>query len=187
MQRVVMLDMDGVIADFMGAALRLHGREGLFDEPASKGVWDTEKLLGISANQFWKPINATPDFWPDLPKTAEADEIVALAESLGEVTILTAPALGDECFLGKRQWLRRHYPKYVSRLAFAKEKHLYASPRHLLIDDKDSNCTKFREAGGRAILVPRSWNSEWQWADIAMDVIRSAANQEEVDAARRRN
>lgn len=170
---VVYLDMDGVIADFVGAALRLHEYPNLFSEPRCKGKFDLEKLLDISVSKFWKPINECDNFWRErIYKTEDANEIVAFAEGIGETAILTAPSLGNNCIPGKIAWVQREYPQFSRRIAFSGEKGLFASPRHILIDDKDSNILEFNRMGGKGLLVPRPWNSLHSRSGEVMGVLR---------------
>ena len=49
------LDMDGVIADFVGGICHAHNRPYPYDEPAALGVWDIEKLWSMSAAEFCSP------------------------------------------------------------------------------------------------------------------------------------
>jgi len=156
----VLLDQDGVVADLLKLALQIHGRPDLYQEDISKGVWDAEKLMGISASQFWKPLD-TEDFWVKLEKTPDADQIVEVAVKLvGEdnVAILTAPSDSPYCIPGKREWVKRNYPFLSKRMIFGSCKEFCASPNRLLIDDRDRNVESFAAAGGLAALVPRPWN-----------------------------
>lgn len=169
--RVALLDMDGVMVDFTGPALALHGttQEKLYAAQEAKGQWEFEQLLRITPEEFWEPINQDMDFWEELPKTPEADELVAEVEKRfgrKNVGILTAPTQEESCFTGKRRWLLRHFPQFASRLAFAHDKSLFASPRHILIDDRDKNVKEFRKAGGRSVIVPRVWNSYHTHQDV---------------------
>lgn len=159
----IFLDMDGVLADFMKSALELHGYPTLFDEPRSKGVWDTASLLGISAREFWKPIDSKEDFWSTISKTTEADELVALAEKEAgreNVCILTAPSKDAKCFLGKQVWIDRYYPQFSRRVIFATAKGFISGDDKILIDDKESNIADWEAGSGYGILVPRPWNHE---------------------------
>lgn len=171
----ILLDMDGVIVDFVGAALRIHGAEDLYTRPSSLGCFDIEKLLGISTSAFWAGVDRDSGFWGSLQKTPEADAIVAAAvETVGweNIGVLTAPALADSCLIGKRSWLRVHYPRLVDRVTFARDKGWYASPNHLLIDDKNENVDGFRASGGIAILLPRPWNRNHKFAGDSVSCLK---------------
>ncbi len=159
---LIFLDLDGVLFDFRRGAELAHGRTLDYTEPRTWGEWDFEKLWDITAAKFWEPINMSPAFWSTLPKTAEADSLVGLAEGLvgqANVCILTAPASGPFCIPGKKQSLKRHFPQYEKKVIFTGLKGFVAGPGKILVDDRDKNCEAFRAGGGQAVLVPRMWNS----------------------------
>lgn len=166
MQRKVFLDMDGVIADFIGALCKVHGRETPYTKPESLGKFDTEKLWGISDKEFWAPVAENSlEFWEGIDKTPEADELVKLAVvefGIENVCILTAPSKDAGSVPGKQEWIKRYYPCFSKRMIFAtaSAKQFCAGPGKFLIDDKDSNVDEFDDAGGTGILVPRPWNVE---------------------------
>ena len=152
--RRILLDMDGVIADFIGAAALLHE----FDASAVK-CWDFLESFGIDPVAFWSPMGRK--FWANVPKTIEADAIVqACEEAVGaeNVCLLSSPCDTDGCIDGKRDWIRKHYPQFARRAMFGPAKEFCAAPNRLLVDDSDSNCNAFARAGGVACLLPRPWN-----------------------------
>src|SRR3990167_5851256 len=160
-QQVCFLDLDGVLADFVAAMHKAHNRANAYDNPTNHGLWDLDKIWGMDAAQFWS--TDTYEFWAEVPRMYDADRIVRAAlETFGQkrVAILTAPSKGHGCVPGKREWVRRNYPELANHMIFTKAKRFIAGPNNLLVDDKDSNVLEFREAGGRAILVPRLWNSQ---------------------------
>ncbi len=178
MKRKVFLDMDGVIADFMGALCKVHGREIPYGNPANLGRWDTEQIWGISEKDFWAPVASNSlEFWETIDKTPEADEIVKLAVlefGLENVCILTAPSKDAGSVPGKRNWISKYYPCFSKRMLFAtaSAKHFCAGSGKYLIDDKDSNVDEFDAAGGIGILVPRPWNAEHMLEKDLIQVVR---------------
>jgi 5'(3')-deoxyribonucleotidase len=175
------LDMDGVLADFIGGACKAHGRPYPYENESALGIWDTEKLWGISAAEFWQPIDAYDKFWDTLDKTAEADILVDMVTGLfgrDNVAVLTAPSMDPTCVPGKRRWMQRHYPWLSKKMIFASHegKQFMAGKDTLLIDDKDSNVVEFREAGGSAILMPRHWNVRWMQAEVCLAHVQEQLN-----------
>lgn len=170
-----LLDMDGVIADFMGQLCKYHNRPSPYLDAANYGVWDTETLWGITVKEFWAPIKEDSEhFWKTIPKTPEADEIVRLAtQYFGEenIAILTAPSDDEGAVPGKRKWMKKHFPQFEKRMIFGSAKEFLAAPYRTLIDDRDKNVEAFRKAGGKAILLPRLWNSEHMFSDITDQIL----------------
>lgn len=109
---------------------------------------------------FWDMV--TRSWWATVPKSLEFDDILHKAVSLvgrENVCILTAPTKCPECLAGKLEWITSNLPPWIHRqYLIGARKHFCARPDALLIDDHEENVNKFREHGGRAILVPRPWN-----------------------------
>ena len=165
----IFLDMDGVLTDFIGAALRVHNRDdALLNWP--RGERDVPKVLGISRNQYWKKIDALgSDFWANLAPYPWFDELIEMVREIALFTILTTSSLAPSCLDGKVRWLYEKFPK-VDRRRFrefiiGEQKHLLAQPGRLLIDDAEPNVDAFAAHGGRSILFPQAWNRNHQIAD----------------------
>src|SRR5574337_562196 len=153
-RKKILLDMDGVIADFIGGAARIHGKDA-----STVATWDFLEEWEIAPKDFWSPLGR--DFWANLNPTDEAFGIVKMCEcAVGpeNVCLLSSPCLTDGCMEGKLDWIRRHFPQYSRRYLFGPKKEFCSSADRLLIDDSDANCASFRHAGGQAFLFPRPWN-----------------------------
>ena len=148
---MILLDMDGVVVDFVSGALRLHGLKR--PEPVA---WNFYEQLGLSADDFYAPMG--PAFWADLHWTQEGRDLLRELEARDEIVLCTSPLRTRGCVEGKERWIRKHAPEYWNRVAFLGEKFLLAGAG-TLIDDSEANVEAFRAAGGRAILVGREWNS----------------------------
>jgi len=142
------LDMDGVIVDFIRPALKLHGRD------FTPTYWLHPADIGLTNEQFLEPM--TREWWADLPKLPLADELVQLVCRYDPLVVTHAET--EAAVLGKRDWLGKHYPQLLPRLVCLYDKHLLASPRHLLIDDKPDNILRFKDAGGNVQMWPQPWN-----------------------------
>lgn len=161
----ILLDMDGVISDFVTAALTLHDRLDAF-EIWLAGEWDMPTVLGISSSEFWKRIDAEGhEFWSQLTPYPWKDELIGVIRQTAPFTILSSPSLHAECPTGKINWLREHLSSVFHDFLFGHSKHLCARPNSVLIDDRDSNVERFRAHGGQAILFPQRWNSNFQIKD----------------------
>jgi hypothetical protein len=149
--------MDGVIADFFGAAL------ALWDFPPEQypvNEWEIADVLGISVTEFWDRINATPDFWLGIKPFPWMKMLLDGIEATGiDWTIATSPSRDPGCLSQKVHWLRLHLGKKFTGYMVGSRKFLMANPRNLLIDDNDANVDNFRAHGGKAILFPALWNS----------------------------
>jgi hypothetical protein len=176
----VFLDMDGVMADWVGAVYDLAGPlEAGKREPWPVGEYDIEPVLGVTTDRLWALVNRQGvEWWAHLEPLPWFGELLALIDSARvESSILTAPGRCDYALTGKAQWIRNHLPDFRGRLHMTKEKHLLAAPGRLLIDDSDDNCNRFIEAGGAAIVYPQPWNSAHLYAGRPLpSVKRQLAN-----------
>jgi 5'(3')-deoxyribonucleotidase len=150
----IYLDMDGVLADFNTAArtyLKATPQEE--HEAEQNGRWPEHK---------WRSLVDAPNFYRHLPKMPKADELVKLAyrfkNELGwDLRILTAIPTNNEVpdvFQDKFDWMAEYYPGI--RLCFgpySTDKHRHARPGDILVDDRESNCREWTQAGQRAVRV----------------------------------
>ena len=156
----VLLDMDGVLCDFVSAAMRVHGfsyDEALWPE-GQDALFDT---LGVSVSEFWREIDRFDEeqgFWARLKAYSWFQDLVAMVEPIG-FTIATSPSSDPFCASGKVQWLHRHFGETFNNYMVGSQKSLLAARGRVLIDDRDKECDRFREAGGEAIVFPQPWNS----------------------------
>jgi len=173
---ICFLDMDGVLADFLGGCCRAHNRPSPYTDPKSFGIFELETLFGISGSKFWEPCNGA-SFWDDLDKMPDADDIVRLATSVfgvQNIAILTAPSMSSYCVPGKRRWIKRQFPQFSDQMIFTGAKRFLAGPDRVLIDDRSRNIEDFRQAGGTAITVPRLWNDFHLFAGCVTGVLSAA-------------
>jgi 5'(3')-deoxyribonucleotidase len=164
------LDLDGCIVDFVGGLHKALGVEYSPDKyPYESGKYDMfEDLCARTGNKtnldlLYKTCH-TAEFWANLEWDSMGKQII---NTIGEVfpdwhdrvCICTSPMANPDAWKGKVQWLNTYLP-WVKHIAImTAPKHLLAKPGAILVDDKDSNVTEFRENGGAAWLCPQPWNS----------------------------
>jgi len=156
----VILDVDGVLADFPKAASEEHGLPNPYDYPENFGKYSMEDLWGITKEEFIKPLGL--EFWTKVPLLPHAKSIVEMIEtSFGRenICLLTQPLDTLGCIEGKRWWILKNFPQL--KWLIGSPKYFCAHANSVLVDDNPDNCKKFVEAGGRAFLVPAPWN--WKY------------------------
>lgn len=163
----IFLDMDGVLCDFEKGYTNLYNIKFASGE---REMWTGplvafKRQTGRSAAAFWGGMGE--DFWANLDKTPECDQILEMVEEFSPV-IISAPPLGNvdstaHAVSGKVRWIRKHLPSYffTGRFFIGFAKHHCASGDSVLIDDRQDNCIKWEEEGGQTVLVPRPWNAYW--------------------------
>lgn len=171
---LVFVDLDGVLADFVGGVCRKFGKPDPYTRPEAQGEWGIEKLLGIEPAAFWEPLGE--EFWANLSPTHDWHSIlsaaVAAAGDPANVALLTSPCETPGCLEGKKAWIANWLPEYRRSTIFCSRKDLIAGPGKVLIDDSDANVRAWEGAGGTAVLVPRHWNAWHEWGFHSAAVVR---------------
>jgi hypothetical protein len=167
----IYLDMDGVIVNFVDAALRAHNYENYV--PKS---WFFYKDLGLTTESFWKKIGGEA-FWANLEKYAHSDSLLELVSSIDpEFKILTSPSADSESYSGKFLWVHKHVFKnklqIPKRLICTSSKEEISSFGRLLIDDSDSNIDSWEKEGGFGILFPQTWNENRDLVKFRLDYVK---------------
>ena len=139
----VFLDMDGVIAKF-------------FERFASdNGVKKWTDILDVS--KALDKMKGTDFFW-GLDEYETTKDLLAFVSQY-DWGICSSPLTGDEynSAYWKRRWLEdKGYMPKIQNLIFTHNKEQFSTNRidgspNLLIDDKPTNCKKWRDEGGIAI------------------------------------
>lgn len=158
--RRLVLDMDGVLADFARGALDLHECEHI---PTSEVTeYGMHKFCGVDEAEFWERITGdAPRFWETLPCHRGAAELLQRASSRSGSIIATSCGRGGQytarAIIGKTRWLARFDANDLP-LFTGRDKTVLANPGAVLVDDLPANCRAFIGAGGDALLVDRPWN-----------------------------
>ncbi|KAM8796935.1 5'(3')-deoxyribonucleotidase, cytosolic type [Eudromia elegans] len=142
----VLVDMDGVLADFEGALLRGFAcrfpGEPRVELAQRRGFSVREQYRGLRPDLAEKvaSIYESPGFFLGLdpiPGAIEAmQEMVLMPDT--QVFICTSPLRNYEhCILEKYQWVEKHLgPEFVERIILTRDKTVVSAD--LLFDDKDT-------------------------------------------------
>lgn len=168
----VYLDMDGVISDFDGAVNKWYGKTNNHPDE-----WDYhyKEDFGMTSTQFWEGL--TEEFWEMMPKTPEADLILAMVDPY-EPCILSSPPLAGPNMpglSGKVKWIKRNLPRYAKekRYLLGSGKHYVAHHLGILIDDKNENIEDWERFGGYGILWPQPWNDASHLMDCRIEHLQN--------------
>lgn len=158
--KTILLDVDGVLANFVQGSIEAHGMECVFShDEATSYSYFMDSPWGMTASEFFEPLDNF-QFWDSLPLYPEShwlfDSLRVLPCDLFICT--TVPSGSVHAASGKLSWLKRHFGIDSDRVVITRSKHLLASEEVMLIDDADGNAIRFRKSGGNVITVPRPWN-----------------------------
>ena len=150
---MIILDMDGVLANFAQAACDVHNHSEYDVEK-----WNFFRDWGISGTEFWDVIHSHGNcFYGNIVKPYPwLDQFLKMVSDTDEFIIMSSPSNSPFGYAAKKIWC----DKYIGdvRLIVGNEKELLARKDRMLIDDCDVNIDSFREAGGRCITFPQPWN-----------------------------
>ena len=166
----VLLDCDGVLANFVGRAIEAAHLPITHEEVSRWNFFDEF----MTVQEFWECVDADPDFWTDLDPYPWARELVDAIRSLRfDIVITTSPSRNPSSASGKLFWLRKHgfLADHSVDYMIGHHKHLLAGSDTILIDDSDANVRRFRESGGRAILFPQRWNANRSQVDRRVQLV----------------
>lgn len=150
------LDVDGVLCDFVGGALRVMKGMGYNFEHQDVQEWAIENLLPEEQRPEFLRRCTLKGFCAGLALFPQARDFVFDLLSYGHsVTFLTSPWEGSDHWIPERRaWLFEHFGSLP--VSFAQGKAGYTGD--LLIDDRTDHVKAWRRTGRAALLVDQPYN-----------------------------
>jgi len=135
---MIFCDLDGVLVDFQKQYIDIFGKD----------VEETTKV------ERWENINQVENYWFDLPKMNDADELLEYLSKYNYKILTGLPKTGyKKAEMEKPRWVAKHLGDHVDVICcLSKEKSLFGKPNDILIDDRSKNVNQWKEMGGIAIL-----------------------------------
>lgn len=131
------LDLDGVLADFDKRVREITGKGP--DEQPARDLW---RQIAGPRHDFYNSL----DWMPDGQALFEATKAY-------NPTILTGLPMGNWAEPQKRTWCARMLGESVPVITcMARDKHKYAKPGSVLIDDREKARSEWERVGGVFIL-----------------------------------
>ena len=136
----VYVDMDGVLTDFERRFEQFAGVTP--DEFMSQKTIEFGKAK--ATEQFWDLVDKQIGvrFWAGMPWMPEGEKLYKYLKK-SKPTILTSPSREESSRIGKGVWVKRNMSGVPVK---------YATPNSILIDDRESNISAWKAAGGIGIL-----------------------------------
>lgn len=169
---MIVCDMDGVLVDFCRAAYDIHGRKFDGNEPSQFDFFKYD--WGISAKEFWHPINeAGPSWWANIPYFTWTYQLLQiLNENPGGFIVATACSHHPHSAHGKVMALQRMFGEGFRDYCITPVKHNLGNNKTILIDDNDDNHHSFQANGGHSILFPQYWNENRHLVDDRLEYLQ---------------
>lgn len=142
---LVLLDVDGVLADFVSwyldLARRVTGREY---DPALVTQWDVAAAIGLTAGESGRVTELLhrPEYVLAMRPLPGAVEGVAALREVADIHVATSPWPGHPTWASERaEWLRRHFRISHKDVTHTSAKHLLRGA--CLVDDKPEHCADY--------------------------------------------
>ena len=151
------LDVDGVLVDFVTGMIRSHGLDIEHDQWDD---WNYHEKIGKTFDELYEP-TVVDGWWENLPLYSWANDLYSMVvRHASDVVIATTPHCSPKCPSEKVRALHKHgfLDTKSVRYQIGSPKCLMAKSGYVLIDDSQSNYDNFTNKGGRAILFPQPWN-----------------------------
>jgi len=175
----IFIDVDDTLNSLtmfiLGKVFNLNIRPYDYNKFPCPGEYDIVKACSIlterewTSDEFWESI---PEWcWAEAPLSKEFNLILDFAQELvprNRIFIATSNTLNHKCDVdcasGKMKWIQTSLPIWLQGQFFITPNkiELAASNGDLIIDDNNELCRGFVGRGGRAVIVPRPWNSYYE-------------------------
>lgn len=152
----VLVDVDGVLADFIGSALRIvNGLFGTSHVPEDVTEFSIADSLGLNAEQaslMKRAIGGSPRLAGGLAVLPGAKDGMRALREVADVYIVTSSWDSNETWeYDRKAWLKRNFGIGHHDIVFTAAKHLVYGD--VLVDDKTSTCEAWREAWPNGVAV----------------------------------
>jgi hypothetical protein len=161
---IIYLDMDDVVADWMGTARAIVNRDWNYGERIPDSDWDKVKAKARMYRDLPLKEGAIElvQYCRDAVSDGRADGLAFLTALPHDYSVQYAPS--DKVF-----WAHKYFEGIPVFLGpFSHDKWRHCKPGDILIDDRTSNCVEWANAGGHAHIY-RSWEECKPWLERTLD------------------
>lgn len=158
----ILLDVDGVVADFVQAVCIKYGLQKSQLRKEWQVLGCVAELMNSDKKKIWNAIQHDHYFWASMPKTKEANDLFRLLNNLTSQykldPIAFVTSTPEPVHQVRTDWIMRWFGAVP--VVYTDDKFLLAQSG-LLIDDKFENVERFKHHQGQAILYPNEWNNNF--------------------------
>ena len=157
----VMIDIDGVLADFIYGFTALAAHLGLVERPWSTPDQPTWKF-SFPVDAVWREVDAHPEWWLSLPALVIDAEVEALNEACEFHTIW---------YMTNRRGALDQTVSWLKRIGIAhplvmatvnKADAAYRMGLQVALEDKPENLEQLRAAGINTVARHWAYNADWE-------------------------
>ncbi len=160
-----LIDMDGVITDWVGGACDYFGVKDPYTNPKNYAIELMHNTTSpVTKKQIYEAME-DHEFWINMKPLKHARTIVDTAYRYfgsDNVSILSKPAKSSGSVAGKFEWIQKYFPDMERKFIFGMDKSFCARRENVLLDDLSRNVKGFIKAGGIGYLFPALHNTRYQ-------------------------
>lgn len=163
MRKRILVDVDGVLANYPEAAARVLSREsGKVIRAEDIRTFDVLQTIpnDVTLHAMCKRKFVQTGFCESIPVYEGAAEAIEKLRSEHDVYFVTAPLVTSRAWLPERlEWLVKYFNADPERVVFASHKHIVSGD--VLIEDNPENVTEWlnHNPNGLALLWDRPYNT----------------------------
>jgi len=177
-KRPVAIDVDDVLADFIGATLGyVHSQTGVRVPRSAIKTWVLTDHVPPEISDHIVPLWKSKGFCAMLPPLRGAVDAIGLLRDTHKVTFVTAPLSGGPWWVEeRRRWLMSHLGAQGKKdIVFTSDKHLLVKDYEVIVDDRSATVDKWADAGGAAIIVSQPHNVGFKRENVlrAPDIVEA--------------
>lgn len=150
----ILVDCDGVLADFLGAVLKYFpGRRQSEFEEFGLQLLETDP----TERAVLRGLEDTEGFCSEIEWYDGAQDFLRKLQDYGEVVCVTAPWFTKTWEAERREWLKDFLPH--DQIIFCPSNQKHRIRGHVIIDDRADTCAKWLKSNSGYALTPdRPWN-----------------------------
>jgi 5'(3')-deoxyribonucleotidase len=161
----ILLDVDGVLADFVGHVINTFEKHGLRRwNYQDVNTLDLPQLMLPDEQKIYDTVCREPGWCSQIPWYTGARLFLRQLQHLGTVEVLTTPWTTPGWKRERTEWLR---PYFDGCITFSDRK--AAHDGDILIEDTSYNTSSWWKPGRCPILIDRPWNRHDRFASRAAD------------------
>ena len=168
---IILCDVDGVLANFVGGVVEFLKSRGHTKEESDFTEFDMSQAMTLDQLAVFSYLGTQSGFCTSIPWYPQAALFLKILLELGKVYALTAPWKAPTWESERRAWLSHVLPSDRMISCPPSAKHLIRGD--VLIEDHPGTAAKWsrENRGGEAILIDRPWNREGSatWAAASLE------------------
>jgi 5'(3')-deoxyribonucleotidase len=169
----IALDVDGVLADFVGASLHwVRSQTGFGIWPEQITSWEIENFIPKKHRDSLISLWNSKSFCASIPIIGSPQSALLQLREKYIVRCVTSPMKTNRFWKAERElWLKNLLDFKGKDIIFSSKKYEHADMFDMLIDDGAHNVTDWLDKTSKpSILIDRPWNSQTPWAARAISL-----------------